>query len=94
MKAQNEFGKNEKEFVKFMNNNLKTLGMTELFYEAWKLGFEPSAVQSYLHSEVCYSALSFAMRLQCSKGSMSDAELKNFSSFEALNNTRKGPTNV
>lgn len=46
MSAQNKFGRNTKEFIQFMNAREKKWALDELFFEAWKLGFEPSAVSS------------------------------------------------
>lgn len=87
MKAQNEFGRNTKEFVQFMNSREKKWALDELFFEAWKQGFAPSAVASYLYSEVQFASVGFSMRMESAKRHVAD-DLSTFESFAALNKAR------
>lgn len=87
MSAQNKFGRNTKEFIQFMNAREKKWALDELFFEAWKLGFEPSAVSSYLHSEIQYSSVGFSMRMESAKQHVK-VGLSTFETFAELNKAR------
>lgn len=65
MKAQNDVGRNSTEFIRWMNdktNNLP-LAFTQIFFDAWKEGYEPSAVFEYLHSELYMARMEFGMKM-------------------------------
>lgn len=89
MNACNEFGRNNRDFVLFMNNREKQWNLGELYYEAWKQGYEPSAVSAYLHSELQYAATEFSMKMESAERNMPDADLKSYETFEQLNDDRQ-----
>lgn len=87
MKAQNEFGRNSNEFVRFMNERESQWKLDELFYEAWKLGYEPCAVAAYLYSEIQFQSVGFSMRMNSAHSLLPESDLK-FDSFKTLNEIR------
>lgn len=89
MNACNEFGRNHRSFVDFMNKREKQWNLGELYYEAWKQGFEPSAVSAYLHSEIQFASVEFSMRMSSAATNLPDVDLKSYETFEQLNNERQ-----
>ena len=83
MKAQTEFGRNSTEFVKWMNdktNNLP-LAFKQIFFDAWKEGYEPSAVFEYLHSELYMARMEYFMKMSGMSPEM-DMDMKKEESFD------------
>lgn len=65
MKAQNDVGRNEREFIAWINDRTDGVpcAMRQVFFDAWKEGYEPSAVFEYLFSEIHMARVEFGMKM-------------------------------
>lgn len=65
MKAQNDVGRNSAEFIKWINERTNGVpcAMRQVFFDAWKQGYEPSAVFEYLFTEIHMARVEFGMKM-------------------------------
>lgn len=93
MKAQNEFGRNSNEFIRWINTRTdgQVSKLRQILFDAWKEGYEPSAVFEYLHSEMYLARVEFGMKMTSMTGHYGDAlkEQEHFdSAYEAYRKQR------
>lgn len=83
MKAQNEVGRNERDFINWINKRTNGVpcAMRQVFFDAWKEGYEPAAVFEYLFTEIHMARVQFGMQMTSMQDHYGDA-LKEQTSFD------------